>query len=118
MNELHRVLVSVLVVQEWSVTFVRTDTNIRIGPWLLFDTHDEVRTILAWGEPSSEEMEEHEDSIRRWSVSGVVWWLTEAKLAQLIERGRGWPWTGYELRKMKAAGKYPPTRRLSSLQSP
>jgi hypothetical protein len=27
---------------------------------------------------------------------------------QQIERGRGWPWNGYELRLMKDAGKYPP----------
>jgi len=109
-SKLHRVLVSVLVVHEWSVTFVRTATNTRIGPWLLFDTHDEVRTMLAWGEPSVETMKEHEDSIRRWGISGVEWWLSDRKLAQLIERGRGWPWNGYELSKMKDAGKYPPKR--------
>jgi len=40
----------------------------------------------------------------------VVWQLTDRQLAQLIERGEGWPWTGYELRKMKQAGKYPPRR--------
>ena len=37
--------------------------------------------------------------------------LTDAKLKALTERGRGWPWNGYELRLMKEAGKYPPQRR-------
>jgi hypothetical protein len=41
-------------------------------------------------------------------VSSAVLDLTERQLAALIERGRGWPWNGYELRLMKEAGKYPP----------
>jgi len=31
----------------------------------------------------------------------------------LIERGRGWPWNGYELRLMKDAGKYPSPRLVT-----
>jgi len=37
-------------------------------------------------------------------------WLSDRKLAELIKRGEGWPWNGYELRQMKEAGKYPPKR--------
>jgi hypothetical protein len=48
--------------------------------------------------------------MRRWNVSSVGLDLTEKQLAALIERGRGWPWNGYELRLMKEAGKYPPAR--------
>jgi len=43
-------------------------------------------------------------------TSTVVWYLTHRQLAQLIERGKGWPWNGYELRAMKQADKYPPQR--------
>ncbi len=33
-----------------------------------------------------------------------------------IERGKGWPWNGYQLIQMKSAGLYPP-RRENSAQS-
>lgn len=36
--------------------------------------------------------------------------LSDRQFAQLIKRGEGWLWNGYELRKMKEAGKYPPER--------
>jgi hypothetical protein len=72
------------------------------------NNHDEVRAVLRWGNVSAEELEEHESSIRRWGVSSVGLELTEKQIADLIERGRGWPWNGYELRLMKEAGKYPP----------
>jgi hypothetical protein len=85
------VLVSVQRLQDWSITFVTTHDNVRVGPWLLLDSVDEVNKLLAWGEPSLETMKEHENSIRRWGISGVEWWPTDRKLAQLIERGRGWP---------------------------
>jgi hypothetical protein len=69
-----------------------------------------VRAILRWGNISDGELADHENNIRRWGVSSVGLNLTERQLAALIERGRGWPWNGYELRLMKEAGKYPPTR--------
>jgi hypothetical protein len=34
--------------------------------------------------------------------------LSDKQLGELIERGKGWPWTGYELKQMKEAGRYPP----------
>ena len=108
---MNRVLVNVKS-SGWSVHFIGTDGETRIGPWLLHDSHDEVRKLLSWGNPTPDEMEEHEASIRRWGFSTVVWQLDNRKLAQLIERGRGWPWNGYELRLMKEAGKYPPKRRV------
>ena len=66
--------------------------------------------ILRWGNITDEELAEHESSIRRWGVSSAVLNLNDRQLAALIERGRGWPWNGYELRLMKEAGKYPPAR--------
>ena len=36
--------------------------------------------------------------------------LTDSQLCALAERKRGWPWNGYELRLIRAAGKYPPQR--------
>jgi hypothetical protein len=106
----NRVLVNVMQT-DWSVHFIGPDGKTRIGPWLLLDSHDEVLEILRWGNVAAEELAEHESSLRRWGCSSVVIMLTDAKLAALIERGRGWPWTGYELKQMKKAGKYPPERR-------
>jgi hypothetical protein len=105
-----RVLVNVMASDDWSVHFIGPDGQTRIGPWLLLDSHDEVRAILRWGNVSAAELEEHESSIRRWNVSSVSLDLTERQMAALIERGRGWPWNGYELGLMKQAGKYPPAR--------
>jgi hypothetical protein len=79
----------------------------RIGPWLLLDTNNEVLAILSWGNPSDEEMAQHERGMRQWSVSSVALNLTVRQLDGLIQRGRDWPWNGYELRKMKEAGRYP-----------
>lgn len=44
---------------------------------------------MKWGKVSPKEMEEHEESIRRWGVSSVAWELTDRQLDQLIERGKG-----------------------------
>lgn len=106
-RRMHRVLVNVMS-NDWSVHFIGPDGKTRIGPWLLLDSHDEVVSILRWGNITAEELAVHESSIRCWSVSSVVVYLTNEQIAALIRRGRGWPWTGYELRQMKAAGKYPP----------
>ena len=43
----------------------------------------------------------------------VVWNITDRQLAQLVERGKGWPWNGYQLIQMKRAGSYPPSREKS-----
>jgi hypothetical protein len=84
----------------------------RIGPWLLLDTHDEVLAILRWGNPSDEEMAQHERGMRQWSVSSVALDLTARQLDGLIQRGRDWPWNGYELRKRKEAGRYPDRSKI------
>jgi hypothetical protein len=102
-----RVLVNVMS-NDWAVHFIGPDGKTRIGPWLLLDGPEEVRAVLQGGNVSAEELSEHESSIRRWGVSSVPVDLTERQLAALIERGRGWPWNGYELLQMRAAGKYPP----------
>lgn len=109
-NGLRRVLVTVAS-SDWAVHFIGPDGKTRIGPWLLHDSHDDVLKILQWCDITPEELTEHHDSIRRWGCSSAVVWLTDAKLATLIKRGEGWPWTGYELKLMKEAGKYPPPRR-------
>jgi hypothetical protein len=108
----HRVLVNVMS-SEWSVHFIGPDGQTRVGPWLLHDSHDEVLKILEWCEITPAELKEHHESIRRWGISSAAVMLTDAKLNALIERGRGWPWNGYELLQMKRAGKYPPQRLAS-----
>jgi hypothetical protein len=73
--------------------------------------------MLRWGNITEEELAEHESSIRRWGVSSAVLHLTDRQLAELIERGRGWPWNGYELGLIKKAGKYPPQRLTARKQA-
>jgi hypothetical protein len=69
---------------------------------------------MQWGKVKPEDAQEHDSSIRRWNCSSVPLWLTDKQLRSLIRRGIGWPWNGYELLQMKAAGKYPPKRLPSS----
>jgi hypothetical protein len=97
-----------VITDDWSVNFVGPDGKTRIGPWLLLDSHEEVRAILRWGNITDEELAEHESSVSRRGASSAVLNLTDRQLAALIERGRGRLWNGYELRLMKEAGKYPP----------
>lgn len=106
-----RILVNIQS-SEWSVHFMAADCKTRIGPWLLFDTHDEVREILRWGNITPEELAEHESSIRRWGTSSAWVELTDSQFAALLKRGIGWPWNGYELVQMKKAGRYPPARLI------
>jgi hypothetical protein len=94
----------------WAVHFIGPDGWTRIGPWLLLDTHDQVRRIIRWGNATPDEVESHESAIRRWNCSSVVLRLTNEQMRSLIRRGIGWPWNGYELLKMKEAGCYPPKR--------
>jgi hypothetical protein len=107
---------------DWSVHFIAPDGRTRIGPWLLLDSHEEVRAILRWGHATPEEMREHENSMRSWSVSSVALQLDERQYAVLVERGKTWPWNGYELKRMKEAGRYPalktkgPAKQLEDLQ--
>jgi hypothetical protein len=109
----YRVLANVAK-SDWAVHFIGPDGRTRIGPWLLFDSHKEVLEILRWGDISADELEEHQSSLRRWNFSSAVLHLTEPKYRVLIERGRGWPWNGYELKKMKEAGRDPPVRLKTS----
>ncbi|MBB5060229.1 hypothetical protein HDF16_004965 [Granulicella aggregans] len=105
----NRVLVNVSA-SDWAAHFIGPCGQVRIGPWLLHHSAEEVETLLAWGKVSPEALEEHRTNIRRGGTSSVVWQLSNRQVAQLIERGEGWPWNGYELRKMKKAGDYPPRR--------
>ena len=95
------------------MNFIGPSGKTRIGPWLLLDSHDEVCSILRWGNITDEELAERESGLRRWGVSSAVLNLTDRQLAALIQRGRGWPWNGYELRLMKESGNYPPGRLVT-----
>lgn len=81
-----------------------------MGPWLLYDNHDEVLEILRWCEITEEELANHHSAIRRWGFNSAAVLLSDAKLAALIRRAEGWPWNGYELEQMRKAGRYPPQR--------
>jgi hypothetical protein len=87
-EQMPRVLVNIQSSQYWSVHFIGPDNKTRIGPWLLFDNHEQARAILHWGRISANDMAEHDSSIRRWSTSSVGLEITERQLAQLIERGK------------------------------
>ena len=65
---MHRVLVNVMS-SNWSVHFIGPDRQIGIRPWLLFDSHDEVRSVLRSANPSDADMGEHESSVRGWGCS-------------------------------------------------
>jgi len=112
MNE-HRVLMNITR-SDWAVHFIAPNGRTRIGPWLLLDSETEVDEILRWGNPTTEDLESYRESMRRWNVASVPLRLSDVALARLIERGRAWPWTGYELRRMKERGAYPP-KRLEAL---
>jgi hypothetical protein len=95
----------------WCVHFVITTTQTPIGPWLLFDSSDEIRAkVFAWGNVTTGQLAQYEIDLRRWGIGNVHMNLTDQQLHTLVERKRGWPWNGYELIKMKDAGKYPPAR--------
>ena len=89
----HRVLVNIAE-QDWAVHFIGPDGRTRVGPWLLFENDDEVVKILRWGAISDDDLKEYHRDIKRWGCSSVNLMLTNAQLAALIERGRGWPWNG------------------------
>jgi hypothetical protein len=95
---------------DWAVHFIDTDYRTRIGPWLLCDSAEKVMKILEWGQITPEDLAEHHRNIARWGVGGGTLHLSSRERHQLIVRGHGWPWTGYELRRMKDVGKYPPQR--------
>jgi hypothetical protein len=98
----------------WCVHFVITATQNPIGPWLLFDSSDEIREkVFVWGNVSAAELQQYEIDLRRWGMGTVHMELTDSQLAALAERERGWPWNGYELIQMRNAGKYPPKRLLA-----
>jgi hypothetical protein len=97
--------------KEWCVHFVVTATQIPVGPWLLFDSNDEIKAkVFTWGQVAEEDLAQYEIDLRRWGIGSVHIQLTDKQLSDLVARERGWPWNGYELRLMKEAGKYPPQR--------
>jgi hypothetical protein len=100
-----------VMASDWAVHFIDTDYRTRIGPWLLCDSADEVVRVLEGAQMSADQLAAHHRNVARWGVGGGTLHLSSRERDQLIARGQGWPWTGYELRKMKEAGRYPPNRR-------
>jgi hypothetical protein len=98
---------------EWCVHFVITLTQTPIGPWLLFDSGDEVKAkVFTWGDVTTEQIEQYETDLRRWGLGSVHMHLSATQLHALAERKRGWPWNGYELIQLRNAGRYPPKRSI------
>jgi hypothetical protein len=96
---------SVHKVELWYVNFSDVDYRTRIGPWLLLRTETELRRIERW---------EHTEGRSPGSVPygdvGTYLQLSARQRLQLIARGIGWPWNGYELMQMYQRGEYPPQR--------
>lgn len=45
----------------WCVHFVITATQIPVGPWLLFDSSDEIRAkVFKWGNVTTEQLAQYE----------------------------------------------------------
>ncbi|HTF65101.1 MAG TPA: hypothetical protein VK638_20690 [Edaphobacter sp.] len=99
--------VTVHVLQgEWCVHFVITATQVPIGPWLLFESSEEIKAkVFSWGAVSDQEIQQYENDLRRWSHGSAHMLLDDRQLKTLAERARGWPWTGYELIQMRKAGR-------------
>jgi hypothetical protein len=96
---------------EWCVHFVVTSTQTPIGPWLLFESSEEIKTkVFRWSGVADDEMEQYEIDLRRWGHAGIHMLLSDRQLRTLAERARGWLWNGDELIQMRKAGKYPPQR--------
>ena len=89
--------------------FLEADCQTRVGPWILID-EAMAREILSWGSTTQEAIAEFEENMGKYSFSSVWLELSDRQHAALVERGRGWPWNGYQLRKMKERGEYPPKR--------
>ncbi|HEV2711419.1 MAG TPA: hypothetical protein VGU67_14480 [Edaphobacter sp.] len=68
--------------------FIGPDGQSWVGPWLLFDSGDEVKTILRWGGIRASQLAEYENDIRRWNFSSIGLELSDAQFRRLIERGR------------------------------
>jgi hypothetical protein len=95
----------------WCVHFVVTSSQVPIGPRLLFESSEDIKTkVFHWGTVTDEEMKQYEIDLRRWGHAGVHMLLSDQQLRILAKRMRGWPWNGYELLQMKKVGKYPPQR--------
>jgi len=78
-----------------------TSTQTPIGPWLLFESSEEIKTKMFRGAVSP---------TTKWGHAGIHMLLSDRQLRTLAERARGWLWNGYELIQMRKAGKYPPQR--------
>ena len=84
-----------------------TATQIPVGPWLLFDSNDEIKAkVFTWGHLTEEHLTQYEIDLRRRGTGSVHMQLTDSQLSILAARKRGWRWNGYELRLMREAGKY------------
>jgi hypothetical protein len=58
---------------DWCVHFVVTATQIPIGPWLLFDSNDEIKAkVFTWGNVAEEVMTKGEIPGFKCSVTTVI----------------------------------------------
>jgi hypothetical protein len=98
-------------------SLVVTSDQIPIGPWLLFESSEEIKTkVFRWGSVTDEEMKQYEIDLRRWGNEGVHMLLSNQHYGSWPS-ARGWPWNGYELIRLRKAGKYPPQRSAPALRS-
>ena len=83
--------------------------------------HEDIRTTLGYGGKSKAETVRGANArvveMLRRGVSSAVLNLTDRQLAALIERGRGWPWNGYELRADER-GREVPAAAVDGAQAP
>ncbi len=67
---------------DWCVHFVVTATQIPVGPWLLFDSNDEIKAkVFTWGHVTEEDMTQYEIDLRRWGTDSVPMQLTDSQLS-------------------------------------
>jgi hypothetical protein len=51
---------------------VVTASQIPVGPWLLFDSNDEIKAkVFTWGHVAEEDLTQYEIDLRRWGTGSV-----------------------------------------------
>ena len=74
---------------DWCLHFVVTATQIPVGPWLLFDSNDEIKAkVFTWGHVSEEDLAPYEINLRRWGIGSVHMQLANSQLSALAEQKR------------------------------
>jgi hypothetical protein len=98
----------------WCVHFVVTATQIPIGPWLLFDSSEEiVAKVFAWGHVSAGERARYENDLRRWGLGAVHMELTDNQL-----RTPRRPQAGLAMERLRPGNRLQPAGRQRQEQRP